>query len=110
MIYFEKLKIQEQNKKRRRTANIMLKTHLQVSILSVRIVKIDTYSLTYNWIFNAIDSPSKNSKCESSMETKVEKHVPSFSAYSDCAVEKNHILKLKTQHIYYENYYLEKNT
>lgn len=66
----------------------MLKAHLQASILLVRITKTDTYSLTYNWIFNAIDSTSKNSKCESSMETKIEKHVPSFSAYSDCAVEK----------------------
>lgn len=87
----------------------MLKTHLQVSVLLERITKPDTYSLTYNWIFNAIDSTSKNSKGESSMETKVEEHVPSFSAYSDCAVEKkNHILKLKPQHIYYENYYLGK--
>lgn len=88
----------------------MLKTHLQVSVLLERITKPDTYSLTYNWIFNAIDSTSKNSKGESSMETKVEEHVPSFSAYSDCAVEKKkyHILKLKPQHIYYENYYLGK--
>lgn len=41
------------------------------------------------------------------METKVEKHMPSFSAYSDCAVEKIHF-KIKPQHIYYENYDLEK--
>lgn len=86
IVYFEKLRVQEQYMKR--TGNIMLRTHLQVSILLVRIIETDTYGLTYNWIFNAIDSTSKNSKCESSMETKVEKHVPSFSAYSDCAVEK----------------------
>lgn len=42
------------------------------------------------------------------METKVEKHVPSFSTYSDCAVEKSHF-KIKTQHIYYENCDFEKN-
>lgn len=88
IVYFEKFRIQEQYKKRRRTANIMLRTHLQGSVPLVRITEADTYSLTYNWIFNAIDSTSKNSKRESSMETKVEKHVPSFSAYSDCAVEK----------------------
>lgn len=40
------------------------------------------------------------------METKVEKHVPSFSTYSDCAVEKSHF-KIKKQHIYYENFALE---
>lgn len=97
IVYFEKLRIQEQYKKRRRTANIMLKTHLQVSVLLERITKPDTYSLTYNWIFNAIDSTSKNSKGESSMETKVEEHVPSFSAYSDCAVEKKKShFKIKT--------------
>lgn len=74
----------------------------QVFILFVRITKADTYSLTYNWILNAIDSTSKNSKCKSSMETKVEEHMPSFSTYSDCAVEKSQF-KITTQCIYYEN-------
>lgn len=41
------------------------------------------------------------------METKVEKHVPSFSTYSDCAVEKSH-LKIKPQHVNYENQALKK--
>lgn len=66
----------------------MLKDTISSFNYLIRITKAYTYSLTYNWVFNAVDSTSKNSKGKSSMKTKVEKHVPSFSAYSDCTVEK----------------------
>lgn len=99
--------------KRKRTNNIMLKDTISSFNYLIRItyyvkyIKAHTYSLTYNWVFNAIDSTSKNSKGKSSMETKVEKHVPSFSAYSDCTVEKK-TFKNEKKHTHFANYTLEK--
>lgn len=48
--------------------------------------RLRTHRLAENWVFDAVDASGEHSERQSSVETEVQEHVPSFPADPNCTV------------------------
>lgn len=71
--------------------------------------KQPTYNLTHKGYVDLIDAPSKNSKCQSSVEEEVNECVPAISADADHTANNEHRVTNTFRHILFNSNLLDTN-